>query len=390
MPKELLLVSHGFQSHYELGVANGLAENDVPVRLFGSDTTLGARLHPRVRFQNLRGSQDEKRPRWVKAAGLLSYHLKLIALALLHPRHPVMIIGMLRPEWFVGLIECALLRATGRPLSLTVHNLLPHDRHTAKMRRLYRWIYRIPSRLLVHTESTRQGLIEQFGIRAEKILLVPHGLNDAVAPLDCSKADAKRQLDLPPDARTVLFFGHVSPFKGVELLMDAIESMPDVTLLMAGRCTPDAYGNSIRARLVALRETGRLRWFDGYVEESTIAQVFAAAEVVALPYRHIDQSGVLLQALSLGVPVAATRVGGFNELVNADNGVFIEAHSGEAVAAALRRYFELPAPLEADTVRGTVREYAWKRTLAPFVDWLGEVQPTLAVSAIHPGRQSAR
>lgn len=384
MPKELLLVSHGFQSHYELGVANGLAEQGVPVRLLGSDTTLVQRLHPGVRFQNLRGSQDEKRPRWIKAASLLSYHLKLIALALLHPRHPIMIIGMLRPEWFVGLIECALFRLTGRPLSLTVHNILPHDRHTAKMRRLYRLIYRLPNRLLVHTASTRQGLIEEFGIRADKILLVPHGLNDAVVPLACSKAEAKQQLDLPPDARTVLFFGHVSPFKGVELLMDAVESMPDMTLLMAGRCTPDAYGNSIRARLVALRETGRLRWFDGYVEEATVAKVFAAADLVVLPYRHIDQSGVLLQALSLGVPVAATRVGGFNELVNPANGVFIDAHSGEAVAQALRRYFDRPAPLGADEVRATVREYAWQRTLVPFVDWLGEVQPAMAVSAIHP------
>lgn len=389
MPKELLLVSHGFQSHYELGVANGLTENGVPVRLLGSDTTLVDRLHPGVRFQNLRGSQDEKRPRWGKALGLLRYHVKLVALALLRPRHPVMIIGMLRPEWIVGLVECALLRCTGRPLSLTVHNLLPHDRHTAAMRRLYWWIYRIPSRLLVHTESTRQGLIEQFGIRPEKILLVPHGLNDAVAPLDCSKAQAKRLLDLPADARTVLFFGHVSPFKGVELLMDAVERMPEVTLLMAGRCTPDSYGNAIRARLVALRQTGRLRWFDGYVDEATIARVFAAADLVALPYRHIDQSGVLLQALSLGVPVAATRVGGFNELVNPDNGVFIEALTGEAVADAVRRYFAREAPLDAETVRGTVKAYAWKRTLAPYIEWLGQVQPTLAFGPARPDGQSA-
>lgn len=370
MPKELLLVSHGFQSHYELGVANGLAEQGVPVRLLGSDTTLVQRLHPGVRFQNLRGSQDEKRPRWAKAYCLLSYHLKLILLALLRPRHPIMIIGMLRPEWFVGLIECTLFRLTGRPLSLTVHNILPHDRHTRTMRRLYWLIYRLPSRLLVHTESTRAALIQEFGVRAEKILLVPHGLNDAVTPLPLPRAEAKLRLGLPGDARTLLFFGHVSPFKGVELLLDAFERMHDVTLLVAGRCTPDGYGNSIRARLEPLRERGRVLWFDGYVPEDVVASVFAAADLVVLPYRHIDQSGVLLQALSLGVPVAATRVGGFRELVNEHNGVFIDEVSADAIEAAVRRYFAREHPLERDEVRATVAPFAWRNTLRPFLQWL--------------------
>ncbi|MCV4771166.1 hypothetical protein OFC10_34560, partial [Escherichia coli] len=79
--REVLLVSHGFQPHYELCVANGLAENGLRVTLPGSDRTLVGQLREGVSFVNLRGSQDERRPRWRKAQGLLRYHLRLLLLA---------------------------------------------------------------------------------------------------------------------------------------------------------------------------------------------------------------------------------------------------------------------------------------------------------------------
>ena len=370
-PQEaVVLISHGFQSHYELGVANGLAANGLPVVLLGSDTTLRERLNEGVTLKNIRGSQDSRRPKWRKLTDMLGYHVKLLREAWRHRGSTFMIIGMLRPEWLLGLLEAPLLRLLSGRLTLTVHNVLPHDRHTRLMKAVYWLIYRIPHALLVHTASTREALVEQFGIPAAKILLVPHGLNDAVTPLPVSPAEAKVGLGLPADARTLLFFGHVSPFKGVELLLDAFERMPEATLLVAGRCTPDGYGNSIRARLEPLRDQGRVCWFDGYVEEDVIARVFAAADLVVLPYRHIDQSGVLLQALSLGVPVAATRVGGFRETVNERNGVFIEDVSADAVEAALRGYLARPRPLDRDAVRATVADHAWRHTLKPVLRWL--------------------
>ncbi len=376
MNREVLLVSHGFQPHYELCVANGLAENGLSVTLPGSDRTLVGQLREGVSFVNLRGSQDEGRPRWRKAQGLLRYHLRLLLLALRHPRQPMVIIGMTSPEWLVGVVEVLLFRATGRKLALVVHNILPHDRHTPQMRRVYRRIYRIPSRLLVHTQVTRERLMLEFGIRPDKILLVPHGLNEAVARRTEDVACAKRRLGLDADRPAALFFGHVSPFKGIDLLLDALDHMPHVQLIVAGRCHTDEFGQRMRRRLSQLSAAGRIRWFDGYVDDDTTADVYSAAELVVLPYRHIDQSGVLMQALALGVPVAATRTGGFLEVVDPGNGVFIEELSPAGIARTVCAYFERGDRPTAAQVRATVGHLRWRYTMAPLVEWLRGRDPT--------------
>ncbi|HWP18620.1 MAG TPA: glycosyltransferase [Burkholderiaceae bacterium] len=376
MTGELLLVSHGFQPHYELCVANGLADNGLRVTLPGSDRTLVGMLREGVRFVNLRGSQDERRPRWKKAYGLIRYHLRLSMLALRHPRRPIVVIGMTSPEWLVGVGQGLLFRATGRKLALMVHNILPHDRHTPQMRRVYRLIYRIPSRLLVHTQATREGLISEFGVPPEKILLVPHGLNEAVSRRAGDVVAAKRHLGLDPQRPAVLFFGHISPFKGIDVLLDALDEMPHVQLIVAGKCHTDEFGRRMHRRLQELAASGRIRWFDGYVDDETTADVYSAAELVVLPYRHIDQSGVLMQALALGVPVATTRTGGFMEVVNPLNGVFIDELSPRGIARTVSAYFERSDRPSVEQVRATVGHLRWRCTVSPLVEWLSGRDPT--------------
>ncbi|AKJ27915.1 glycosyltransferase [Caldimonas brevitalea] len=368
----VLLVSHGFQSHYELGFANGLASNGVPVVLLGSDTTLASRLHPGVTLKNIRGSQDSRRPAWRKARDLVLYHLRLLREVWRHRHGTVMIIGMLRPEWFVGILEGLLLRLIARRLTLTVHNTLPHDRHTATMKVIYWLIYRIPHMLLVHTTSTAKALVEQFQVSADKILQVEHGLNDAVERLPLTKVQAKAAIGADPSRPAFIFFGYVSQFKGLELLLDALDIRPDYTLIVAGRCSPDEYGNNMRRRLEAMAARKQLVWFEGFVDEDIIAKAFAAADAAVLPYRHIDQSGVLLLALSLGVPAIATRVGGFLEVVNAHNGLFIKEATGPGVAEALDRFVQERDRYSSESVVQTVEHLAWRHSIRPLVQWLAD------------------
>lgn len=368
---EVVLVSHGFQSHYEQGFANGLAENGLPVTLLGSDSTLASRLHPGVTLLNIRGSQDSRRPVWRKARDMALYHLRLLATVWQRRRSTVMIIGMLGPEWLVGVLEGFLLRLICARLTLTVHNILPHNRHTAMMKLVYWIIYRIPHRLIVHTEATRQALVQQFGVSADRVIVMEHGLNDSVEHLPLSKAEAKAALGTDPQRVAVLSFGYISEFKGTDLLLSAIEQRDDLTLIVAGRIGPGEYGDTIRRRLEALKATGRLVWFDGFVDEATIARAFAAADATMLPYRHIDQSGVLLLSLSLGVPVIATQIGGFAETVEPRNGMFIREPSVEAVNEALDQFLAQPGRFPPADVMATVDHLAWRRTVHSVVQWLG-------------------
>ena len=101
----------------------------------------------------------------------------------------------------------------------------------------------------------------------------------------------------------------------------------------------------------------------GNVPEAAIARSFAAATVVALPYRDIDQSGVAILAVSLGKAIVATRVGGFAELVDdAHCGLLVPVDDDAAFADALRRVIcepELRAACEANARRYAETALSW-------------------------------
>jgi glycosyltransferase involved in cell wall biosynthesis len=369
--RRVLVVSHGFQAHYELGFCNGLAENGIEVLLLGSDTTLTARLHAGVRFVNLRGSQDPRRGRWRKLLDMARYHLRLLTTVISNAGSPIVVIGLLSPEWPVGVAEGTILRAFSRSLALVVHNILPHNRHTSAMRRVYSVIYRIPHVLLVHTESTRSELKRQFNVPDHRVVVVAHGMNDAIVLSDQPKALAKTELGLAADDRTVLFFGLASRYKGIDLVLDALDDHPRIKLLIAGLCLPDEFGQEVRRRMKDVVASGRAIWFDGYVDDATAGKFFSAADVTLLPYRHIDQSGILLLSLGLGVPVLAAASGGLLDLVATSNGRFFPSIDARGVSVGLKAFFLDGAPrFERDAVRATVAHLAWRRTLAPYVRYL--------------------
>lgn len=384
-PRYVLVISHGFQSHYELGFANGLAENGLGVILLGSDTTLTTKLHPGVAFHNIRGSQSPQRSAWRKARGLLAYHARLLRHGFKHRGEPMVIIGMLNPEWLVGVIEGMLLRCLAGELALVVHNVLPHNEPSRSKRWAYRFIYRIPHALLAHTRATQTDLQRNFGIPPQRMLLVPHGLNDAVKPLPISTAEAKSAIGLTPAQATVLFFGRVSHYKGADLLLDALAHCPEQHLLMIGKSGADPHSAEVRGRMPELVAAGRATWVDDYVDDDTVERYFAAADVTVLPYRLIDQSGVLLLSLTLGVPVLVTPVGGFSDVVSSANSRPIHEASAQGVRRALAAFFATPDRFDRDRVAGTVAHLAWKETLSAYVGRWGAVRVG-APSAVPTGR----
>src|SRR6185369_6402886 len=146
-----------------------------------------------------------------------------------------------------------------------------------------------------------------------------------------SRDDAKRVLGL--EGRNVaLFFGHVRPFKGLDIALRAWpEVKSDVTLLVAGEAwwnAEDEYRKlwedlcGDRLQPVGPAEAGPytgVRFEFRFIPDSEIATYFAAADVVLAPYRIEAQSGVALTAFHFARPVIATRVGGLPEIIDGAN-----------------------------------------------------------------------
>lgn len=359
----IILISHGFQSHYELGVANGLAQNNLRVTLLGSDTTLRAKLHSSVEFINIRGSQSSSRSFWKKSLNLLQYHFRLARYVLANRNATVMVIGLVSPELLVGILEGLFLRAFSSRYMLTVHNILPHDKHTVWMKSIYWLIYRLPNLLVVHTSNTTADLVNKFGIIKNKVVVMEHGSNDAVELSHLKPDQAREILGFDANDIVLMFFGAVAPYKGLDILLDALVDHTQVKLLVAGRCPNSEYGNEIRKRISDLVSEGQAVWKEGFLSESEISTVFAASSAVVLPYRHIDQSGVLLLSLSLGIPMISTNVGSFGAMITSEIGLVIDEANSVELSRGITKFLENKKIFNAVEISNKGKAFAWQNTV---------------------------
>jgi glycosyltransferase involved in cell wall biosynthesis len=136
----------------------------------------------------------------------------------------------------------------------------------------------------------------------------------------------------PPASRrpTALFFGHIRPFKGLDIALEAWKKLKtDVTLVVAGEpwfgFKPEPQPN--------------VRFDLRFIPDAEVAKVFEAADVVIAPYRAEAQSGVAMTAFHFGKPVIATRVGGLPDIIDDRNGILIPPEDPDALARAVDEFF---------------------------------------------------
>lgn len=355
---EVILVSHGFGSNYERGFVNGLARNRAAVTLISSDRTDYAGLRPEARTINLRGSQEEKRPRLAKLGNMLRYHAALMAHVFRNRQAVVHVIGLLHPPLLCGLIEGLYFRALAAKYVLTVHDLLPHDRHTPFNRWLSTRAFRIADHLVVHTRRMRSQLVEDFGIAADKITVMEHGIEPLTGPL---AAPPRRAAG--PRIR-FLFFGVVAPYKGLDILLSALEALPGShELHIMGRAASDRMRQEIGARIAQQPTRHSIVWRDEFIPEADLAGIFESADVLVLPYRAIDQSGVLFQALRFGLPIIASRVGSFEDYVTQEVGLIVPPENADALRTALERFVGTATAYSRTRIAEIGRGFEWPVTV---------------------------
>jgi len=134
---------------------------------------------------------------------------------------------------------------------------------------------------------------------------------------------------------TVLFFGNIAPYKGLEYLLQVAPALerrvPGTELVVAGRGDVDRYAD-LRSRV----ENLTLR--NEFVPKEDVANLFQRARVVALPYVEATQSGIIPIAYAFETPVVATRVGCIPEVVDdGETGVLVPPRNEEALLRGLER-----------------------------------------------------
>lgn len=201
---------------------------------------------------------------------------------------------------------------------------------------------RLFNHLIVHTYFTKNELIEKFRFPEEKISVIPHGVLDYYPALVPHKNDESKTTQ----EKIILFFGVIKPYKGVDILIRAFAQLPNnlqkkTRLLIAGY--PKMPIGPLRSIAQQLGVFNRISWDLEFLPDQKIASLFQKASVVVLPYRHIDQSGVLMIALAFGKPIVATKVGGFAEILkNGVHGYLVKSEDPSELALALERILNEP------------------------------------------------
>ncbi len=196
-------------------------------------------------------------------------------------------------------------RAAGCPVLALCHNVLPHEGR-AFDRPLMAALLRRVDAVVVHSDAEAAVAASLTTAPVQVAVMPPHlpGVTLAPGPAPGLAAGPAPR----PAHRRLLFFGIVRPYKGLDVLIQALaQATPAVALTVAGEIWE---GRDGLLRLIAdLGLTGRVTLAEGYVPAADIAALFATADALVLPYRSATASQNPLLAFQYGVPVIATRAG---------------------------------------------------------------------------------
>lgn len=217
------------------------------------------------------------------------------------------------------------------PLVTTIHDVLRHpgDRESVFGSEYTRRIaFSRSHQLIVHSHLLKKALTGQFDVPQELVSILPHG---ELGSLYQRRGHYNKTHREPS---TLLFFGRIWPYKGLNYLVDAIpliaEQIPDVKLIIAGT------GENIRQYFPNGYNHKHFEIINEFIPLEMVSNLFQRSQITVLPYIEASQSGVAALSYGMGTPVIASDVGGLSEIVKHEqDGLLVPPRDVKALADAI-------------------------------------------------------
>ena len=369
---EVALLTGGADRPYAFGLATALMSKGIGLDLIAGDELDSPEFHgaPGVNFLNLRGNQTTDATLRSKATRVLMYYGRLVRYAFIAKPKIFHILWNNKFETIDRTVLTLYYKWLGKKVILTVHNVNAGVRDatdTVLNRMTLRIQYRLADHLFVHTGKMKDQLTAVWSVPESAITVIPFGINNAVPDTAVTPAEAKQRLGIGPGEKTILFFGTIAPYKGVEYLVSAFERLVaergDYRLIIAGRPRKDSeqYWDAIRMKIHGIDEGRVIRKIE-FIPDADTELYFKAADVLILPYTEIFQSGVLFLGYSFGLPVIAADVGSLrDDIVQGETGFVCRPCDADDLARTIDRYFASDLFSELPSRRCRIREYAAAR-----------------------------
>ncbi len=242
-----------------------------------------------------------------------------------------------------------------RPRLITAHYVLPPHpsrRQLTGARRLFAQM----DAVIAHSEHGAARLRDAVGLDPARVHTIPHGAFDYLTRLPEEKPLPEELSGA--DGPVILFFGLLRPYKGIDTLLEAFRRIEGAELWIVGN--PRMSVEPLRE--LAAAAPGRVRFVTRFVEDAEIPAIFRRADVVVLPYRDAEHSGVLYTGLAFGKPIVLSEVGGFPEVAARGAARLVPPADPVALAATLTELIEddaARAELSAAARAAAAGPYSW-------------------------------
>ena len=198
----------------------------------------------------------------------------------------------------------------GVPIVLSVHDAKTHPGESVGRAELIRRVLLHQGKgFIFHCQHTRETLMKNTkrSLRGKPIGVIPLGALDIFRRWQDGEKTER--------SNTILFFGRLSPYKGLEILLEAVTRVaaiiPGLRVLIAGQPITEY----TLPQVPVLDNGGEIILRVGHISNKELCNLFQEASVVVLPYIEASQSGVIATAYAFRKPVVVTKIGGLPEMV---------------------------------------------------------------------------
>lgn len=218
-----------------------------------------------------------------------------------------------------------------------VHNVIPHEKRFFDSA-ANRYFLKNHDAFVVLSDIVEKDLLK-IAPNAKVLKLQHPNYNHFGKKI--SQNDAKNKLGIETGKKTILFFGIIRDYKGLDILLDSFGQLNDqYQLIIAGEC----YGafDKYQSQIDSNKNKSRIFLHLKYISDQEVAKYFSAADVCILPYKSATQSGITAISHHFELPLIATDVGGLKETIkNGENGLIVDSSDSDKIKIAIEKYFNM-------------------------------------------------
>jgi len=272
----------------------------------------------------------------------------------------------------LGTIARVIRRKKNTKIVCIADNIIPHDKRTAD--KILTKYFMLPiDGFITMSNKVTQDLL-QFNSNANYKQVV-HPLYDNFGKI-IDKREARKYLKIEPNIKLVLFFGFIREYKGLDLLLDAMDTddvkKQSIQLIVAGEFyqNKDVYLDQINQKGIS----SQVRIIDDFIPDDMVRYYCCAADVIVQPYKKATQSGVTPLAYHFEVPMIVTNVGGLPEMVkDGESGLVCEPNS-QSIAEHISEFFNKGVDYFLPGLKAEKEKFSWSSFVSSIMTLNNEIK----------------